>query len=513
MHERPVVLVVDDQAGNRETLRALLSADPWDVCLCDDGAAALRQAARRSPDLVLLDVMMPGLDGYEVCRRLRADPSLAEVPVIMVTSLDDREARRAGFEAGADDFVTKPYDRLELRTRVRGLLRLNRFRRLLEERALVEKQKAALVQVEKLAAMGSLLAGVAHELNNPLAVVTGHAALLLCRPLDEKDLNRARQILAAGERCARIVRNFLALARQQPPERQRVDLNAVVRDALELLAHSLRLSGVEVRADLEPDLPPLWADGHRLHQVVVNLVSNAEHALRQVNGERRLRVSTRSLDRVAMLEVSDSGPGVPPELRERIFEPFFTTKPPGEGTGLGLALCAGVALEHDGSLELGGAPGKGATFTLRLPLGTPGESAAPQAPLSTAPRRVLVVDDDPSLADVLADALRLEGHAVEAALSGRQALQLLEQTLPDLVVSDVRMPDMDGPALHAEATRRWPALAQRFLFMTGDTVSGDTRRALERIGLPVLEKPFALEDAQQAVARALQALENQGAGS
>ncbi len=506
MSSQPVVLVVDDQAGNREALRALLAADDLKVAACESGLAALEAAAAAPPDLVLLDVMMPGIDGFETCRRLREDPRLAEVPVILVTALDDRESRIAGFEAGADDFVTKPYDRLELRTRVRGLLRLNRYRLLVEERARTERQQAALAQTEKLAAMGSLLAGVAHELNNPLTVVTGNAALLLQRPLGEKDAERARRILSAGERCARIVKNFLALARRRPPERFAVKLNDVVSEALELLAHPLRAHDVAVELDLAPDLPPVWADGHRLHQVVVNLVANAEQALRGVAHARALKLTTRSADGRAWVEVADNGPGVPAAVKERIFEPFFTTKPPGEGTGLGLSLCRNVAAEHAGALEVRDTPGGGATFRLEIPVGSipAAERPASEREIPTAGRRILVVDDDEALADVLADALRMDGHEVDTALGGKAALQRLEGTQPELVVSDVRMAGLDGPGLHAEVARRWPALERRFVFMTGDTLGADTRGFLERVDLPVLEKPFDLAGVRRTVARALE---------
>jgi PAS domain S-box-containing protein len=226
----------------------------------------------------------------------------------------------------------------------------------------LRRQRETLYESEKLAAMGQLLAGVAHELNNPLAVLTGQAYLLRKQVGEGPVAGRADQISRAAERCARIVKNFLALARQYPPERQQVSLKQVVEEAVELLAYPLRVDNVEVAYALAPDLPKIWADPHQLHQVVVNLVTNAHQAMREVSGrERRLTFTTRRVREGwgVRLEVDDTGPGIPPEIRGRIFEPFFTTKPPGQGTGLGLSLCQGIVEGHGGSIGVESEPRAG----------------------------------------------------------------------------------------------------------------------------------------------------------
>ena len=213
-----------------------------------------------------------------------------------------------------------------------------------------QRQRDALYQSEKLATMGQLLAGVAHELNNPLAVVMGQAALLRQSVRNKRQMERAEKIVQAAERCARIVNNFLALARQRSPERHAVQVNRVVREAVELLAYPLRVDSVEVEWDLAAEVPMLWADAHQLHQVVVNLVANAHQAMREVVGPRRLTVATgvSEAGTRVWVEVRDTGPGVASGLEGRIFEPFFTTKPPGVGTGLGLSLCQGIVEGHGG---------------------------------------------------------------------------------------------------------------------------------------------------------------------
>jgi PAS domain S-box-containing protein len=273
--------------------------------------------------------------------------------------------------------------------------------------AQLQHQREAFYQSEKLATMGQLLAGVAHELNNPLSVVMGHTTLLRQSICEKRQMERAEKIVQAAERRVRIVNNFLALVRQRPPKRHPVQLNQVVREAMELLAYSLRVDRVEVTFELAEGLPVLWADAHQLHQVVVNLVANAHQAMREVAGPRclTLRTGRDAESRRVWLEVQDTGPGIAAELRGRIFEPFFTTKPPGAGTGLGLSLCQGIVEGHGGWIgvvEPGAA--RGTVFCVELPVEEPrGETVAEVAgaPVLVRGARILVVDDEPGIAGAL----------------------------------------------------------------------------------------------------------------
>jgi PAS domain S-box-containing protein len=372
-----------------------------------------------------------------------------------------------------------------------------------------QRQQEAFTQSEKLATMGQLLAGVAHELNNPLSVVMGQAELLRQSIRQKPQKERADKIVQSAERCARIVDNFLALARQQPPERHPVLVNQVAQEAVELLAYSLRVDGVEVVWELADDIPVLWADRHQLHQVMVNLVANAYQAMREVSGPRRLTIVTGvsvASERV-WLEVRDTGPGVVEELEERIFEPFFTTKPAGVGTGLGLSLCRGIVEGHGGELSLVGGGGPGAVFRVELPVKDPEvtEGAAmPEASMVIRGGKVLVVDDEPGIAGILAEVLQLDGHVVETVDNGEAALDKLALGTYELILSDIRMPELDGPSLYRELERRDPRLLQRMIFLTGDTLSPNTREFLEHTGAPCLSKPFALRDIREIVQRVLQ---------
>jgi signal transduction histidine kinase/CheY-like chemotaxis protein len=371
----------------------------------------------------------------------------------------------------------------------------------------VERRRAeeALRQSEKLATMGQLLAGVAHELNNPLTIVVGYAGLLKARlPGD----STAEHIETAAGHCSRIVRNFLALARKRPPERRRVELNSIVTDAAELLTYPFGIDNIKVVLDLAADLPDLWADQHQLKQVVVNLLTNAHHAMRQVT-VRQVTLATRYDPgrSSVILRVVDSGPGIPPELRARIFEPFFTTKPVGEGTGLGLSLCHGIIDGHGGSITVDGEPGQGAVFIIRLPVRHPaqaGNDAAGPRILTPLPRKtILIVDDDPLIGDLLAQMLALDGHQIETTASAGAALTRLGTHRFDLIMSDIRMPRLDGPGLYREVARRYPDAGLPFVFVTGDILGADTVRFLESTKSPCLYKPFAAEEVRQAIRAAL----------
>jgi two-component system NtrC family sensor kinase len=370
------------------------------------------------------------------------------------------------------------------------------------------RQREALVQSEKMSAFGSLLAGVAHELNNPLSIVVAQAALLQESARDPEVLTRSRRIETAAERCAKIVRTFLAMARRRPPARTDTDLNEIVGAALDVLAYGLRSSGIEVRRELDPALPVILADGDQLHQVATNLVLNAQQALMEWHGQRRLRVATevnRERSEVRLI-VDDTGPGVPKELHKKIFEPFFTTKAAGTGLGFGLSLCHGLVESHGGRIAVEDAPGGGARFIVTLPYTlAPAKKAAPAkaAPPPVHKGRILVVDDETDIADTCGDILAMDGHRCEFASNGRMALERVARDRYDLILSDLRMPQLDGPGFYRELRRTDPRMAERIIFLTGDTLSPAIQTFLAESKRPYIEKPLDPKQLRDAVAAAL----------
>ena len=367
------------------------------------------------------------------------------------------------------------------------------------------RQREALHQRQKLVALGSLLAGVAHELNNPLSVVVARAVLLEEQG-DPATQAAAEKIRTAAERCARIVRTFLAMARQQRPERGAVAINEVVSAALDITGYALQTSGVDVSLDLADDIPPILADADQLHQVLLNLIINAQQALQDRPAPRSIRIETHfdpGADTVH-INVADNGPGIPEHLRARIFEPFFTTKPTGIGTGVGLAVSLGVVEAHGGTLSVDCPGGGGAVFTVVLPTGCvepAAEDTIPSWKPSVTQRTILIVDDEPEIREMLSEILIGAKHRVVTASSGREALQRMAAERYDAILTDIRMPDIDGRSLYEEIQRRWPGQVGRVVFVTGDTLAAGVRTFVAESGRPVIEKPFLPSEVRRIIAQ------------
>jgi signal transduction histidine kinase len=509
------ILIVDDERSMVCLMEELLAhAGYTNLRSTTDSREVFGLCATLQPDLILLDLRMPNLDGIEVLRRLKQQRAEAYLPVLVLTADVSRESKRAALEAGASDFLTKPFERIELLLRVRNLIEMRRLHRDLRRQnetleARIQERTHQLLEAEKLATMGNLLGGVAHELNSPLSVILGQVGLFASNGVDPNARTRIKDIGEAAERCVRIVRSFLTMARRHPPERGHVSLNHLLRDAVELLAFELRIANIEVSFDLAKDLPLVWADGHQLTQVMVNLVMNARQAVQDAAPPRRLSLRTRhdAPNRRVRIEVADSGPGIPGEIRAQIFDPFFTTKPEGEGTGLGLALARGIVESHGGAIGVESGPGEGARFVIELPMGTPPAPADERDDLGASRpvpgKTILVVDDEPALASLLAEALSRDGYKVDLAANGAVALRMLGARDYDLIVSDSGMPVLSGPELYREVERREPRLTSRFVFVTGDILNPRTRAFLARTGAPQLEKPFTVESVKRVVRRAL----------
>ena len=361
----------------------------------------------------------------------------------------------------------------------------------------IQRQQAALIQSEKLAAMGSLLAGVAHELNNPLFVVSGRAMMLEAAAANTPHARAAEKIRGAADRCIRIVKTFLAMARQNRPQHRVVDMPELVRACVDVLDYTLQSSGVRVEIECEAGLPLVLGDADQLHQVLLNLFVNSQQAMSEITGPRVLRVTMRrqSQAREVEIRVADTGPGIPLALRARIFDPYFTTKPQGLGTGVGLSVCLGIVQAHGGSLTLEPA-GPGATFVLHLPeaVNASDEVIVVEGATAATGRRVLVVDDEHDVRDTLAEMLTVAGHDAVTCASGSEALAQLEQRTFDVIISDLRMPGMDGAQLFDAIRARWPGIAPRVIFMTGDALNAAHADFLARLDQPCIEKPFAPEE-------------------
>jgi PAS domain S-box-containing protein len=383
-----------------------------------------------------------------------------------------------------------------------GSIRDLREKRRAEEE--INRQREKLHQNEKMAAMGSLLAGVSHELNNPLAVVVAQSTLLHEFAPDPQTKLRAEKVRAAAERCGRIVKSFLGMVRLHPTVPAETDLNAAIRAALEVTAYGARSSGIGIDTDFEPGPIPVMADADHITQVAANFLINSQHALAAAYGERRIRVKTfRLSDRTVGFSVEDTGPGIPVAIRHRIFDSYFTTKPVGVGTGIGLSISKAIVERHKGTIRFEEVVPNGARFVVELPAFAGSfTGVAAQETRSSGLRHALIIDDEPDVAASLADILELMGvkSRVITAWSSQEAV--LADFEPDIVFSDLRMPEASGITIYREIISARPDLGRRFVLVTGDMVGARAEiGALSGHERPlVLEKPFSTLDVRSALA-------------
>ncbi len=369
-----------------------------------------------------------------------------------------------------------------------------------------KRLQSQLIQSEKMTAVGSLIAGIAHELNNPLAAVTGFAELLRDLPAKPEEKEDLRLMHQSALRCRDIVQGLLLFARKGKSARQRLSLNSVVQSTLALFEYRLiKTEGIQLEVDLDPAAPRIAGEFQKIQQVLVNLLGNACDALRGRMSPRIIRVRTRALAGGAAVEVEDNGPGITAEMREQVFEPFFTTKPAGQGTGLGLSISRQIVSEFGGELHYEKAASGGAHFTARFPecpADLPEPDTAMQLPPAVPGRRVLVVDDEPELAQLMLRLLAEDGLVVEAAMDPTAALKRIKKAGFDLIIADVDLGPLKGTGL-LEAARLLPD-PPAFIFVTGDILNQALAHELGELGVPVLPKPFLRTDFLRLVRRVLQ---------
>lgn len=367
-----------------------------------------------------------------------------------------------------------------------------------------------LLQAEKLAALGQTVSGVAHELNNPLATILSWAERLAESPVDDKSRRGLDVILKEAERAARIVRNLLTFARKRQSTRMMVDVNEIVRETLVLRAYEQRAHNITVTTSLGTAMPQVFADGHQVKQILLNLIINAEQAMLSANGRGTLTVRTwhdRDRDSV-VFEINDDGPGITEEVQANIFDPFFTTKEVGKGTGLGLSVAYAIVQEHGGRIWVSSDAGHGASFFVELPIaGQPLQSRRPApAPIlleAFKGLRALVVEDEPALGAAVAEALGDAGFMVDRAADGEEGLARVTQGTYDLVICDLKMPRIDGMQFYRAMAAATPALARRVIFVTGAVAGTEAERFLEETGCRWLAKPFRLGELLLAARDAL----------
>jgi PAS domain S-box-containing protein len=394
----------------------------------------------------------------------------------------------------------------------------NQFATAIDKSLLLEETREAyesvrltqeqLLQSEKMAAVGQLISGVAHELNNPLTAILGYSQLLKSEELTgPRGSDFLEKLYKQAQRTHHIVQNLLSFSRQHKPERMPVQLNQILEDTLTLREYDMRLNNIRIYREFDSQLPLTGGDFHQLQQIFLNILNNAVDAVTEKGGKGEIWVRTETAGSRLRVEITDNGPGV--QNPHRVFDPFYTTKPVGKGTGLGLSICYGIIKEHGGEIQVRNSPPRGATFTILLPiLAVPRQSLSDRSPRmnETAAGKVLLVDSEESVLQLELEILRASGVSVRTARSGREAIELLNEESIDAVVSDLDMPgEVTAAGLFHWITENRPELSPRVVFTVSNARDGEASEALRRSGCPVVSKPFAIEAFWNAVKKVLSA--------
>ncbi len=361
-------------------------------------------------------------------------------------------------------------------------------------------REAQLLESSRLVAVGEMASSVAHELNNPLTAVLGFSQLCLRQEMNEVLRRDVEAIAGEARRAGRIVDNLLSFARRRDSEMKAFDPARAVQHVLDLRQYECKVNNIEIVTYFDEATPRTIADLHQLQQVFLNVLNNSIQALAEHRGHGTITAGVVGVGDNVRITFADDGPGIPPEILPRVFEPFFTTKPIGKGTGLGLSICSSILKAHGGTIRVNSKVGRGATFTIEIPVLDIGdepediylmeEAGEP----NTMMLRVLAVDDEPAVIELLTRALVSAGHDVETASDGAEALRLLYVNDYDVVTLDLKMPGLGGAEVYQCIASIRPDLVDRILFISGDVASPEARRYIEGTGAPLLRKPFTLDD-------------------
>jgi PAS domain S-box-containing protein len=372
-----------------------------------------------------------------------------------------------------------------------------------------EEEKGQLEQkaqvASRLASVGEMAAGIAHEINNPLTSVIGYSQLLSDRDDIPEDARIDLKAIDEGaQRVAGIIKRLLTFARQTRPERMLANVNELITNTLDLRGYHLRTNNIKVTTELATDLPITMADPAQLQQVFLNIIVNAETAMKLARGKGRLLIKTEEVNGTMRISFKDNGPGIAKENLVRIFDPFFTTREVGQGTGLGLSICHGIVAEHNGRLWVESEVGKGSTFIVELPIvveSTRLETVEPavEKPQKVPRARMLVVDDEPSTLEFLSRLLTNEGHEVDTVSNAAEAFEMVKNKRYSLILLDIKMPGASGIELYGRMQKIAQSFAERVIFITGDIMGTDTESFLSKTKAPYITKPFEVNELKKTI--------------
>ncbi len=493
----PLILVVDDDPTLRVMLRRALEKDGNRVLEAEDGVQALQLFEEYQPAVVLLDAVMPKMDGFETCRRLRALEAGDKALVLMVTSLGDDDSINRAFEVGAADFIAKPINWTVLRGRVTHLLRA----KLGEEQ--MRRAEEQLRQARKMEAVGNLTSGIAHDFNNILASIMGYTELLqesFSGQAESREVRYLGEVHKSAMRARDLISQMQVFSRRGDSEPQLLAARPLVDETIKMLRPTLP-STIELYQHFDEQLPQLKIDPVQFQQVVMNLLINARDAMEGV-GELHISLKISRLQGAhcaschqpvegsyVELSVRDSGSGISDEVQKKLFEPYFTTKPVGRGTGMGLPVVHGIVHEHGGHIVVESQPGEGSVFRLFFPgvmgpavVATVSKVAEKVKSARNGHGRVLVVDDEQAITGFLAELLGSNGYEVLTCNDAQSALTqfLADPAAIDLMVTDQTLPKMTGVELSKAVLQLRPELP---IILCSGYIDETTEQAIKETGI------------------------------
>lgn len=475
------ILIVDDNKSNANILKYVLQNQGYEAHAVFDGFEAMENVYNIMPDVILLDIMMPGKSGYEVCEELRADERSREIPIIMVTALHADEDKMKALSIGADDFISKPINDYELFSRIKTLLKTKEQER--EHHS--AKNEIIALQSEKITLLETIVMGLAHEINNPLAVIAGHADILLCDTEEGTQQQRDLQIIKSQvKRIGDITKKLLTLTGNCTYDFKHINLCSVVEDAILNTQAAAEDKAVEITKILPDNKIEINGNFELLSQGLFNLVKNAvDFSV----ANSKVYISLEKIDDTkCLIKIKDKGIGISQENRPKIFHPFFTSKEVNEGTGLGLPFSEGIISAHSGGIKIDSTPGEGTTVEVVLPL-------------SQRTKKILVVEDEIGILDHLVIILKYMGYTAKGVSSGRAAIEVAPEFKPDLIIMDFLMPEVNGWEAAAKIKEMEEQKDVVILGYTGYATDENIQKAKDIGFAEVLRKPIDLETLKETI--------------
>jgi DNA-binding response OmpR family regulator len=528
MAEQPSILLIEDEANLRHNLTVLLEDEGYRVVNAEDGAEGIRKLQEASFDLVITDVVMPQVDGFQVMNYLKEN--VPDVVVVAITAYVSTESAIEALRRGAYDYLAKPFDIDLMQTVIKRAVEKSRMQkafrhyvgqleRQVEERTLkleeaknhldqsIEELRTAqeqLIQTERFRALGEVTAVVAHELGDSLAMIVGFAQVLAkTAPAESRMKAQLEQIGEVAFRCHEIVKNLVTFPWKQLPQKAQTHLNDLCEQMLAGLAYQADLSRIVVERRFDGRLPAVMADPQQLLQAFTSIALNACKTIMSYRGGGRLTVETKWDDGAIQVAFQVDGLGLATGPQRGLLDSFSITRE--SAGGLSLSLAYGIIKEHKGRISVHSIPGEGATYVVELPIREPLPAAElpPDSLQGTGHKRVLVVDADDKNLALVQEIVRHLGHEAEGGFSAHEALRKIADRDYDLIITDIHLPGTDGLHLYQRLRALRPSLAQRVIFISGGALSDEACVFLDRVGCPLIRKPFSVADIEAGMQEAL----------